>query len=814
MSMRNLLLEDKPLTAAIIDTMAALVCVFDCDGRVLLFNRACERLTGVVRRKIIGRPIWDSMVPADELADVRAVFRALRDGGRASQHENHWLTADGKRRLIVWSNIAVDGDGGAVRYIVGTGIDVTEQRAAERSARDREARLRAVLHASPDAIVTYEESGVVHSFSPGAEKLFGYAADAVRGTSINALIPPQSGRDCVMRIGEDEAPPAELRSVAASRQQPELTARNRDGASFPIEINVVELTIGGVRYYTGVIHDLTARRRLERIRRGDQEALKSLARGEDVGAVLDEIGGAAERVLGAGACLILGSDQRTMGSRVRGVGGAGRSMREAFETLGPEAEAVLCAATRAGELTVHDRASLAETPLANLAAKARDAGWAAVWSAPIGTPRGERFGVFVVFSGADQPEQWQAEYIEMQANLAAVAFDADRLQTNLREASKMEAIGRLTGGMAHDFNNLLTVVQGNLEMLAARIDDPEMRALTGDALEATALGAQLTEQLLAFSRRQVLQPEIIDVNAALLDIIKIVQRAVDGGVRVNTSLCAEPLAIKADPVQLQTAILNLALNARDAMPSGGVLQIETDTAAIDESIGEAQRADQSWVLNGSDPFVRIAVTDTGVGMSDAMRKEVFEPFFTTKKDGTGLGLSMVYGFVKQSGGFISLYSEEGVGSTFNIYLPAAQAVAPALAAPPAPIDAPLGEGRVVLLVEDEARVQTITRRSLESLDYRVVEAANAAEAKALVDAGLAFDILLTDLVMPGGVDGAALALEMRRIRPIAAIVIMSGFGDPGVISNALSRVDGRYLRKPFTRAQLATTLAEAAGVRR
>ncbi|MGC2463236.1 MAG: CHASE domain-containing protein [Steroidobacteraceae bacterium] len=391
---------------------------------------------------------------------------------------------------------------------------------------------------------------------------------------------------------------------------------------------------------------------------------------------------------------------------------------------------------------------------------------------------------------------------------AAIRNVSDRrgMENQLQQAQKMEAIGNLTGGMAHDFNNLLGVVIGNLDLLRElRRDDAEVAELTQDGLDAALKGAELTRGLLAFARQQPLQPRRVDVNELVSRITRLLSRTLGENIEISLSLAANAWPTVADPAQLETGLINLANNSRDAMPDGGRLKIVTANRHLDADYA-AQHAE---VVVGD--YVMIEVSDSGTGMTQEVVARIFEPFYTTKERGrgTGLGLSMIFGFVKQSGGHINVYSERGAGTTFRLYLPrmtegvattAEESFVPRLVH---------GGGETVLVVEDNAPLRRIVVRQLGELGYRVVEAENAAAAIALMEQEK-IDLLLTDIIMPGGTDGVALARQARERWPALKVIFTSGFADTQI--NGASRSlppDARLLTKPYRREELATIVRAA-----
>ena len=379
----------------------------------------------------------------------------------------------------------------------------------------------------------------------------------------------------------------------------------------------------------------------------------------------------------------------------------------------------------------------------------------------------------------------------------------------LRESQKMQAIGQLTGGIAHDFNNLLTVILGNLELTRTRMDraDP-LQTRIERATWAAQRGATLTSQLLAFARKQPLMPAPINLTATVPDMIPLLRRTVGEHIDVRSVEPAGLWPAMADAAQLENALLNLALNARDAMPGGGRLTIELANKVLDEPYARSH----AEVTPGD--YAMLAVSDTGHGMTQDVLARVFEPFFTTKPDGkgTGLGLPMVFGFVKQSGGHVNIYSEPNEGTTVRLYLP--RAVGAGAAAPQrngAPIDLPRGSA-TILVVEDEPTVREIATAILGDLGYRVLEAADGEEGLRVFGAHAAdIDLLLTDIVLPGKIRGREMAERIGQIRPEVKVVFMSGYTENSIVHHGRLDDGVSLIGKPFKREQLARKIAEVLG---
>jgi signal transduction histidine kinase/CheY-like chemotaxis protein len=379
----------------------------------------------------------------------------------------------------------------------------------------------------------------------------------------------------------------------------------------------------------------------------------------------------------------------------------------------------------------------------------------------------------------------------------------------LRESQKMQAIGQLTGGIAHDFNNLLTVIMGNLELARAKLQahDPVV-AQIDRSLWAAQRGGTLTSQLLAFARKQPLAPAPIDLSSTLPELVPLLRRTLGETIEVRFIDSAGLWPAMADPAQLESAVLNLALNARDAMPGGGRLTIELSNKVLDEEYARLH----AEVTPGD--YVMVAVSDTGHGMTPEVAARAFEPFFTTKTEGrgTGLGLAMVFGFVKQSGGHVKAYSEPGQGTSVKIYLPRAiGGLVPNMQRSGVPADLPRGSA-TILLVEDEAAVREISTAILRSLGYRVLEAQDGDEALRVFGAHAAeVELLLTDVVLPGNVRGRELGERITAIRPQVKVLFMSGYTENSIVHHGRLDDGVQLLGKPFKRETLARKVAEVLG---
>ncbi len=366
----------------------------------------------------------------------------------------------------------------------------------------------------------------------------------------------------------------------------------------------------------------------------------------------------------------------------------------------------------------------------------------------------------------------------------------------LQQAQKLDAVGKLTGGVAHDFNNMLTVITGTIEILKEGVSDkPGALAIAELIDQAADRCSELIRHLLAFARKQPLRPRHVDINTAIADIAKLLRPSIGEQIKIDVILGDDVEAAHIDASQLANSLVNMAINARDAMPNGGKLLLETRNVVLDEAYAQIN-PDVTAA-----PYIMVAISDTGAGMPPEVRERAFDPFFTTKSPGkgTGLGLSMVYGFVKQSGGHVKIYSEEGEGTTIKLYLPPARAGEDLAEMPPQPI---VGGTETIFVVEDDDLVRGFVVGQLRSLGYATIGASNAPDALALIKDGLSFDLLFTDVIMPGG-NGQQFVLEVERLRPGAKVLYTSGYTDNAIVHHGRLDDGVLLLSKPYRKLELA-----------
>jgi PAS domain S-box-containing protein len=635
-------------------------------------------------------------------------------------------------------------------------IHQAERRAHAAQAQAEEARacLAAVLE-SDAAVISKTLDGVILSWNAGAQRLFGYSPGEAIGKPISIILPPER---------PDELPAILERLRRGERVGPYETVRVRkDGPRVDVVLGIAPIREpgGGIAGAAVVARDVSERKRAEQARARDALLLAGV---RDAVIVTDLHG--VVNYWNEGGTRLFGWQAGEM---------LGRPLLERF----PE----------------HERAALGAT-LQSIAAGAD-------WEGEFEDYRkdGSRVWIEARASRMADPAGGPAGILWLAHDISG----RKRLEQQYLHSQKMEAVGRLAAGVAHDFNNLLTVITGCGEMLLKNLpaDDPA-RGLVGEMTGAGQRAASLTRQLLTFSRRQVLAPKVLDLNEVVTDLEKMLRRVIGEDVALATNLAPQLGPVRADPGQVQQVLLNLAVNARDAMPCGGKLTIETRNVELDGGYARSQAEARAG------PHVLLAVSDTGHGMMPEVRARIFEPFFTTKEPGkgTGLGLATVYGIVRHSGGHVAVYSEPGLGTTFKVYLPRAPEAASRGKPHLGPAALPRGS-ETVLLVEDEDAVRSLTGLVLRQSGYAVLEAGHAGEAHRQAQRhGGPIHLLVTDVVMPGA-GGRQLAEQLHARHPQMKVLYLSGYADDAVVRHGILGEEVNFLQKPFSPAALAHKVREA-----
>jgi PAS domain S-box-containing protein len=640
----------------------------------------------------------------------------------------------------------------------------------------------AILEAIPDAVVAVNRQGVIIQVNAQTEAMFSYTREELIGQSIEILVPERQRGDHHHHRDEYHAKP-KIRRMGSGL---DLYARKRDGSEFPVEISLSPVSTGNGASGNGmvvlsVIRDISDRKRIENeLRQANEEIERRKSR---------ELRDSQSRM----ALIVDSSQDAIVGKTLEGVithwnKGAEQMYGYAPQEIIGRNIATLCPPDRADEIP-------------GILARLRRGERVDYFESVRLTKDGKRLNVSVSIS----PVLDQEGKIVGASAITRNITGQKKVEEQLRQSQKMEAIGRLAGGVAHDFNNLLGIVTACTELLRSRV--------TGDGIEyieniheAAKRGAALTRQLLAFSRKQHVQTQILELNERLREVTKLLHPLMGDDVEVVLLPPTQSSIIEIDPGQLDQIVMNLAVNSRDAMPRGGKLIIETGVFDFDEAFAR----EHATMKPGR--YVMMAISDDGTGMDEATRLRIFEPFFTTKEigKGTGLGLATVYGIVKQSGGDIWVYSEVGRGTTFKIYFPTAEQKLQAgqeRKAEPLP---ERREGITILLAEDDRIMRRLTKKMLEEHGYKVIEADDGQTALDALKANhTSIDLVLTDVVMKG-ISGPELVLQLMDSHPEMKVVYMSGYTGELVANQGLDS-GIRLLEKPFTRASLLGVIDAALG---
>jgi PAS domain S-box-containing protein len=630
--------------------------------------------------------------------------------------------------------------------------------------------LLAVMETAVDGVILIDARGAVLMFNPACEKLFGYQKNEVIGQNVKMLMPGPY-RDEHDRYIDNFQRTGERKIIGIGR---EVVGQRKDGTTFPMELSVGEAKQNEGSIFVGIIHDLTERERVERALRESNARLKAVVDTAVDGVILIDALGCILKFNPACEKLFKYTSNEVIYQNVK--------------MLMPSSYRV-----------EHDGyiRNFLETGERKIIGIGREV---------IGQRKdGSTFPMDLSVGEAKQ--DGESIFVGIIHDLT----ERKRTEELLVQAQKMEMIGQLSGGIAHDFNNLLTVIVGNSEFLGEQLKArQDLKQLADDIGRAGDRGAELARRLLAFGRRQILRPIEIDCNKLLDSMHKLLLRTLRQDIEIKTDFDPEVAFAFADAAQLESAILNLALNAQDAMLLGGRLTIATANASLDDHY----KGLHPEVMAGE--YVLIAITDDGEGMPKEVIDRVFEPFYTTKEvgKGSGLGLSMVYGFVKQSNGHVAIYSEPGLGTTVRLYLPQVATTVPR-SQDQSEIDCISHPARTetVLVVEDDPFVRSYAITRVQSLGYTVIAAVDGNDALQKLRADIRVDILFTDIVMPGGINGWELADRARQLRPGLPVLLTSGYALETLVQHGRLHAGAAVLTKPYRKADLARCLREILNVR-
>lgn len=741
--------------SAVLGALPSRIAVLDEKGTVIAVNTSWERSVGSDPIGSLVSSLGANYLSACESAaaagssEAAALLAGAREmlSGKRESFAHEYPSGKGRWHALRMTTF----DSAGHRRLVLLLEDISQRKKAEEALLQSMHRTQLVLDSAVDGILTIDDQGIVESMNPAAEEIFGYVADELLGRNIKVLMPPPykgehddyiqrylaTGKRMIIGIGR------------------EVVGRRKDGSTFPMDLAVSEFHLGGKRSFMGSVRDITDRKEVDEALRRERDFAESLVEtAQAIVLVLDPEG----RILRFNRYL-----EEISGFRLDDVRG-----RDWFETFLPEAE----------------RGPQRELFGELLA----------------GRPRGERAGPIVTREGDERRIEWAETTLEA-ADGSVVGLlwtgqdvtERVELEAQLRHVQKMEAIGRLAGGVAHDFNTLLGAIIGYSEILLEQFGDDDRRRQSVEQIYRGAQrGAGLTRQLLAFSRRQVLQPKIVDLNGVIGEMDNMIRRLIGENIELGFELARDLWTVEVDAGQIEQVVMNLVVNASDALGARGRITLETANRW-----GEHREPDQ----------VVLTVHDTGCGMDEAVRSRIFDPFFTTKEQGkgTGLGLSTVYGIVRQSGGTITVESEVGGGTTFEVVLPRVEGEAePSSIEPPAPAQDRGSE--TVLLVEDDDMFRQLLTDVLEASGYTVLAAPGPRRALEIFDAAPAApQLLISDLVMPG-MTGAELAQQLTEHHPMLRVLLMSGYSDEALEDRGVLATGHAFLQKPFSTRDFVRTV--------
>jgi PAS domain S-box-containing protein len=729
------------------------------SGLITDVNPFLTTLLDYSREDFLGKALWD-LGAFKQIQESKAAFRELQKK-QYIRYENLPLETRSGRRVSVEfvSNVYQENGKSVIQCNIR---DITARQQGEASLYESQQRLAAIIASAMDSIITVDEQQRVVLFNAAAEKMFRCSEAEAVGQSIERFIPQRfhaAHSDHVRAFGEKGVTNRSMGTLEP------ISARRADGEEFGVEASISQTESGGKKIFTVIMRDVSMRKQSEDALRRSEERFSKAFRNNPLAITISTE--AEGRYLDVNEAFLdlLGYQRKDV---------IGRTAADLDFWTEPLDRKEMIRQLNKNHL-------VAKHQMRYRTAKGK-MGEAEVW----------------------------AESIELEGQRCMLAITRDvtemiELEAQLRQAQKMEAVGRLAGGIAHDFNNMLGIIIGysdiSLGLIAA--DSPVNRYIS-ETKKAGERAALLTKQLLAFSRKQVVFPRLLDLNEVVRNATEMFLRLVGEDVALEFRPHASLSSIKADPGQIEQALMNLVVNARDAMPTGGKIIIETGLAELDEDYVALHRASHAG------QYVVLAVSDTGCGMDEAIQSQIFEPFFTTKGvgHGTGLGLSTVYGIVKQSEGNILVYSEPGKGTTFKIYFPRVNEKAEALMLSNDEVE-PRGRSETILVVEDDETLRELTVKLLRDGGYRVIQSKDGEDALRIMatsEAGI--DLLLTDVIMPER-SGPELVRELEKGHPNTRFVFMSGYSDDMVKRHGLLMQEDHFLEKPFTKRSLLVKVHSA-----
>lgn len=781
--------QAQTLLRSFVEAAPGVVYAKDRQGRILIGNRGTTELIGLPPEQYIGRTDAELLSDPAQAAALMATDERVMRSGRSEQLEEAVSFPDGRRAFWLSTKAPLRDADGAVVGLIGTSLDITDRKAAEERHLEVEERYRLAAQATNDAIWDWRMRDGQVIWNEALVTLFGHVlSETTAQWWIDHIHPDDRARV-----------DADIHAVIDSDRSAwsgEYRFQRADGtyASVLDRGTVLRDAAGTPQRMIGAMLDLTSRKAAEAALAESEERLRFATEAGDMG-FWD---------------VDLMHDQLIWPRRTKAMFGISAhvevTLRDFYEGIHPQDREATTAAFHAA--ADPERRALYDVEYRTVGKEDGVVRWVAAKGR--GMFEGNRcvrvLGVAIEVTARKHADAQLKELNEeLESRVLAEVAERTRVEDALRQSQKMEAVGQLTGGIAHDFNNMLATVIGPLDLLAMRVGDEDERSkrYIDMAIEGARRAALLTQRLLAFSRQQPLQPVPVDANRLVAGMSDLLVHSLGSSIRLQTVLAAELWSTFADVNQLENVVLNLAVNARDAMPGGGRLTVETSNCTLPD--------DSSQVHAGipAGDYVLISVADNGSGMSPEVIGKAFDPFFTTKKvgQGTGLGLSQVYGFVKQSAGHVRIVSALGEGTTVRVYLPRLSAVVDAAPASPVLVKPPMpaGQQQRVLVVDDEPGVRQFSIDALTELGYQVLAADGASAALKHLDAHPDIALLFTDVLMPE-INGRQLADEARRRRPALKVLFTTGYSRNALVHDGVLDSGVHLIGKPFTLDELATRL--------
>lgn len=775
-----------------------LVCIHSLDGYLLSVSPAGAKVMGYEPQEMVGRAMRD-FLPEDVRDQLSGYLNRIRQDGAASGLMRV-VTKSGEERILAYSNVCRHEAGQPV-YVLGHAADITELKRAEQHLRAAEQRFRTLVQCSSEVVTITRADGNIQYVSPAVQTGLGYLPEQVVGRNIFDYVHPQDLPVGRARFGEVLQKPGYAVAL-------EVRLRNAEGSYIPFDVTANNLlqspSVAGIVIAARdvsrrkLVESEVEKHKQELERRDQQRSMELSAANQRLLAEIKERENTEKALRESQSVLQAALESTADGILVVDRHGKIISFNRRFSDMWGLPQDVLNRQNDEEALSfVIGQLKFPEEFLSKVKLLYH-------------SPEESSYDVVEfkdgrVFERYSQPQKIAGKTVGRVWSFRD-ATERKRLEEHLRQAQKMEAVGRLAGGVAHDFNNLLMVIMGHCKELKSSQGEftSAARHSTEQILAAADRAASLTRQLLAFSRRQVLAPRVLDVNFTLTELSMMLRRLIGEDIELLITKSESPVYVAADPAQLDQVIVNLVVNARDAMPKGGRLQINAQSLEL----REGRRKGSASVPAGN--YVLITVADSGSGMSEETLSRIFEPFFTTKEmgQGTGLGLATAYGIVRQSHGYILVESEIGRGTTFEIYLPRLEAPVLASAAQNVPATSYRGS-ETILLVEDEEGIRTLTKTFLQQQGYTVLDAGNGQDALDLLKHySQPIDLLLTDVVMPG-IRGTELAERLHEHRAGTQVLYISGYPEEEITDPAAA-----FLQKPFPMEELGAKIRQILDKRR